>query len=171
MNIKIFGITLYILSILVGITLSAKVVPKGQWPTNMPLFIITIIGAIVGLIFWHKSNRAMVKEMLNEVKDGAGPIYYLNQVKSEVSNLSISDNYLANVDAISEGSIFNFIEESKKLLDIYGQEKGAEIILSFAQMERYLNRSWSAYSDGHMQETKDSLDKAQLLCANLQAPA
>lgn len=168
---KKIGITIYIISLLVGITLSAKVVPKGQWPENMPLFIVTIIGCIIGLILWHKSNRKEVKTMLADMKDNIGPIAYLEQVKQEISALEIRDDYLACVDAVSDGSIFNFIEQSRKLLDIYGQEKGAEIILAFAQAERYLNRSWSAFSDGHREEAINSLEQAKLLSSKIVAPA
>ncbi len=170
MNMKIFGIVLYTLSVLVGITLSAKVVPKGEWPTNMPLFIFAVVTCIVGLVIWHRSNRHEVKEMLAEMDDKDGPMTYLEQVKSEIAALEVSGDYLAKVDAISEGSIFNFIEESKKLLDVFGQDKGAEIILLFAQVERSLNRSWSAFSDGHEQEAQISLGKAQKLALGLQAP-
>ena len=164
---KFFAIGLYVLSIIVAITLSAKVVPKGQWPENMPIFIGSVIVAVISLILWHRENRKEVKEMLATQDTLKGPLAYLQEGQQLVEQLEIRDDYLAQVDKVSEGPFFEFIEQSRKLMDIYGQERGAEIILSFAQIERYLNRSWSAYSDGHQEETKRSLEQAKTLYRNL----
>ena len=164
---KAVAIRLYVLSIIIGITVSAKVVPKGSWPENMPLFIFSIVLGVIALVIWHRENRKAVKEMLANQDNVKGPIAYLQDGKQMIDQLEVSDDYLAQVDKISEGPFFEFIEQSKKLMDIYGQERGAEIILSFAQIERYLNRSWSAYSDGHLEETKNSLSQAKELYGKL----
>ncbi len=167
---KIFAIVLYVISIVIGISVSAKVVPAGEMPDNLMLFFVGVIGAIIGLILWHRSNREEVKEMLENAKEEDNPLVHLAKVKEQINHLQVEGDYLAAVDSISEGPIFHFIEESRKLLDIFGQEQGAQIILSFAQVERALNRSWSAFSDGHIEEANRSLQHAKELIGNLEVP-
>ena len=170
---KIISILFFTLSIIVGISLAAKMTPKGVVPESLGIFIVSIIVGIVSLIFWHKAVKLEAKEAVKHVDENESPMQTLNSLFEKMKVIKESGpfqpGFCDQIDELSDGDIFNFYEKSDILKELLGQEKGAEIILTFAQTERLINRSWSAFSDGHLEEATNSFEQAYINLGNLLA--
>lgn len=161
---KIISVSFFTLSIIIGISAAARMTPKGDVPENLPIFIVSIVLGIGSLLFWHKSVKLEAKEAVKGNREGHTPIESLKSLHGKMKIIKesgeFSDNFCDQIDELTDGDIFDFHENSEILKELIGQEKAAEIILSFAQSERLINRSWSAFSDGHSEEAENSFDQA-----------
>jgi hypothetical protein len=75
----------------------------------------------------------------------------------------------ARVDALLTGAVSDFTENRQALIDAYGIAAYARVMSAFAPGERYLNRAWSASTDGYPQETVDCVRRAVGALAEAQA--
>lgn len=167
-NMKILGIILFVVGIIVGITAAAKTPGEGSsYPDTVGVFLTAFFVTIIGNILWHKSEKDMIKQQLEEHKnDGNNPIAMLSSTIPAIEALyqkaqTTEGMALCNeVDHVLDNHVHPFTEKRKTFMDILGQTKGAEILLDVAYGERMLNRVWSAASDGHQQEALNSISES-----------
>lgn len=90
----------------------------------------------------------------------------LGSVASSVDSLveklgSIGPEALhAEVDAIVSGPVTDFVENRNALTIAHGVAGYAAVMGPFAQGERYLNRAWSASTDGYRDEAVEYVRRA-----------
>lgn len=64
------------------------------------------------------------------------------------------------LDAIVSGPVTEFTRHRQAIIDAYGQAAYAAVMGPFSQGERYLNRAWSASTDGYLYEATTYAEKA-----------
>lgn len=65
------------------------------------------------------------------------------------------------IDKIFRDDLFRFAEARESMKHIFGLREYADIMSSFAAGERYINRVWSASTDGYVDEVLMYVEKAR----------
>jgi hypothetical protein len=163
---KHIGFGLFSLGTIVAVTAGAKAPAKiGEWPDTLPVFIVGALVCIVGLVLWHRGTTAETKRAITEgeQKDPVALIDALqaplNALGEEVGELD-ADRIMNRVDALLNGFVLPFAEVRRQVIDRFGMEQGAEILVVMAYGERILNRTWTAAADGHLPEARSCYAEA-----------
>ncbi len=95
------------------------------------------------------------------------------QIRNELDAQANIDPELIRdkIDSLLTTYFEPFVENRFILIEHYGMRKGAEILLQFAFVERYINRVWSATADGCPSEARASLDTAVAALEDLSSRA
>ena len=81
----------------------------------------------------------------------------LNAEKSSINTYDVR----RRIDELFPEDLTVFVEARESIAHSHGLSAYADVMSSFAAGERYLNRVWSASSDGYVDEVSAYLDKAQ----------
>ena len=65
------------------------------------------------------------------------------------------------LDRLLAGPVATVIDNRQALTDAHGLAAHAGVMGPFAAGERYLNRAWSAATDGYVEETRASIRRAR----------
>jgi len=163
---KRIGFGVFCLGTIVAVTAGAKAPAKiGEWPDTWPVFVVGALVCIVGLVVWHRATAAESKKAITQ-GDQKDPVALvdalqdpLNALGEEVGELD-ADNIMTRVDALLNGFVLPFAEVRHQVIDRFGMEHGAEILVVMAYGERILNRTWSAAADGHLPEARSCYAEA-----------
>lgn len=150
--------TLFAIGIIVSISGGAKMPADGAtWPDTLPIFLVGAGLAIVGLVGWRR-DRARQAAADATASGGGDPVALLQSMlppaRALLDDLSALKHaeVCDRIDALLEGYVLPFAEVRQRIVDRFGMEKGAEILVVVAYGERMLNRVWSAAADGHLPE-------------------
>ena len=101
------------------------------------------------------SNMQSVEASLNRiVKNMTG----LNAEKASINTYDVRHR----IDELFTDDLNTFVEARESIAHIHSLNAYADVMSSFAAGERYLNRVWSASTDGYIDEVNAYLDKAQM---------
>lgn len=149
---------LFAVGIIVSISGGAKMPADGEtWPDTLPIFLVGAGVAIVGLVGWRRdrSQQAAANATSSEGGDPVAllqgmlpPARALLDELPELKHAELCDR----IDALLQEYVLPFAEVRQRLVDRFGMERGAEILVVVAYGERMLNRVWSASADGHLPE-------------------
>lgn len=81
----------------------------------------------------------------------------LNAQKSSINTYDVRHR----IDELFPEDLTVFVEARQSIAHSHGLNAYADVMSSFAAGERYLNRVWSASTDGYIDEVNAYLDKAQ----------
>lgn len=81
----------------------------------------------------------------------------LNAQKSSIDTYDVH----GRIDELFIDDLDNFVRARESIAHGHGLAAYADVMSSFAAGERYLNRVWSASTDGYIDEVHAYLDKAQ----------
>lgn len=163
MNTKSIGYFLFTIGVLGGSLITVLDTHEIQWLN----FGGTIAIALVGIFI---IRREIAKESTSEGKL-AGNIQdigiSLEKIVNEVKNLNAGDgpenpyDLHAQIDVDLPQYLTTFVEARESLGHVYGLHAYADIMSCFAAGERYLNRVWSASTDGYIDECREYLNRAE----------
>ncbi len=153
---------LVILAFLGGAFLTSLDPLEMRWP---PFMVVIIVGAIG--VFLHKralsaaakddtvlkKNRADLEESLNNI---LGKLKELDGRKDKVPTYEMR----FEIDRLFRDDLIRFAEARETMKHIFGLKAFADIMSSFAAGERYINRVWSASTDGYVDEVLMYVEKS-----------
>ncbi len=64
------------------------------------------------------------------------------------------------IDRLFRDDLSNFAEARESMMHVWGTQNYADVMSNFAAGERYINRVWSASTDGYVDEVNQYLDRA-----------
>jgi len=64
------------------------------------------------------------------------------------------------IDRRFRDDLFAFADARRSMIVLFGLQAYADIMSAFAAGERYLNRVWSASTDGYVDEVLQTIDRA-----------
>lgn len=99
------------------------------------------------------SNRGVLLESLQRIETD------LAALQSESATME-TEAIRHAIDRRLRGDLMAFAEARQTLSHLYGLRNFAEVMSTFAAGERYLNRAWSASTDGYGEEARTYLGKA-----------
>jgi len=136
------------------------------YAVDWPLFAGSILMGFVGVLLLKRTrrgaarqdhvlhgNRETLQSSLARIVDG------LDALSSKGAGLA-DDDIRHEVDRRFRADLAAFVDARESLIHLYGMKVYAEIMSRFAAGERYLNRAWSASTDGYGEEARDYLDRA-----------
>ena len=91
----------------------------------------------------------------------------LARVLENLENLCAQKNELPvyearfEIDRLFREDLNNFADARETMVHVFGMQKYADVMSAFAAGERYINRVWSASTDGYIEEVHQYLDKAR----------
>ncbi len=152
----------------------------GRWPHGW-LFILSCAGLLVGAYMVRLAQkRALAASEAAEAVSGeqatdARSVFArlsgrLHTLAEELSTARNEDDKLesivSHIGKIQRDDVPAFVADRPSLVNRMGLAGYAELMDSFAAMERQLNRAWSAAADGHLPESESCLRNAQPLLAD-----
>lgn len=64
------------------------------------------------------------------------------------------------IDRLFRDDLNNFAEARESMMHVFGTQNYADVMSNFAAGERYINRVWSASTDGYVDEVNAYIDRA-----------
>lgn len=160
---KTFALLLVIAAFLAGAFLSSLDPQTVRWDLMLP---VLAVGA-AGLWLYRKAQRQ---------ENRAG-----QRLSGDISTLGASlDNILRNLEAICargdelpvyearfeidrlfRDDLTRFAAARESMIHVFGMQNYADVMSNFAAGERYINRVWSASTDGYVDEVRMYLERAR----------
>jgi hypothetical protein len=160
---KNIALLLVIASFLAGAFLSVLDPREVNWALMAPVLGIGVIG------LWRYR-----KAIHGEASAG-------HKLAGNIDMLGASlDNILANLEVLNEGKaelptyearfeidrlfrddLNNFAEARESMVHVFGMQNYADVMSNFAAGERYINRVWSASTDGWVDEVNMYIERAR----------
>jgi hypothetical protein len=148
------GKLLVVLSSLAGAYLASLHATEINWPVFLPVMLFGGIGAM--LVKRGQRATAGHSELLNghrsDLQQSLDNIV-TNLEQLDAGKLDIpSYDVRFEIDRLFRRDLARFADVRDSMKTLFGLQKFADIMPSFTAGERYLNRIWSASTDGYMDE-------------------
>ena len=65
------------------------------------------------------------------------------------------------IDRLFRADLDNFANARESMIHVFGMQNYADVMSNFAAGERYINRVWSASTDGYVDEVRTYLERAR----------
>lgn len=133
-----------------------------DWPTFLPVIAAGVIGVVLIKRTEHAEARSGEKLARNRV-------VLETSLENIVTNLKAIDGRKDKVptyemrfeiDKLLRADLTNFADARDSMKHLFGLQAYADIMSSFAAGERYINRVWSASTDGYVDEVLTYVEKS-----------
>lgn len=159
---KLFAFILIGAAFLAGAFLSVLDPREVAWNLLVPVLLAGVVG-----LWLHR------KAVHGETRSG-------QRLAGDIGTLRNSlDNILANLEALAErgddlpvyearfeidrlfrDDLNDFAEARESMVHVFGMQNYADVMSNFAAGERYINRVWSASTDGYVDEVRLFIDRS-----------
>ncbi|MFQ5627598.1 MAG: hypothetical protein ACE5I1_02465 [bacterium] len=160
---KKLGYALITLGFLAGALVSVLEATTVQWG----YFLAAVVWGAIGIALIHMtdkrqnqaegklaSNIQTLEDSLKRVVDN------MNQLNTEKASLNVYDVH-HRIDELLPEDLTIFADARESIAHAHSLQVYADVMSHFAAGERYLNRSWSASTDGYVDEVHAYLEKSQ----------
>jgi hypothetical protein len=160
---KTLSLILVIASFLAGSFLSVLDPRLVNWGYMIPVLAI----GVIGLWIYRKAQRAETRaghrlagniETLE--KSLARILDNLEELYKRGEDLPVYDARF-EIDRLFRDDLNNFAEARESMIHVFGIQNYADVMSNFAAGERYINRVWSASTDGYVDEVLQYLERAR----------
>ena len=160
---KKIGFLLITVAFLAGSLVTVVDKTNVNWSHFIPAIIIGAVG--VFLVHHHewKNTRSQKKLTINlqDIKTSLTRVVdNLTKLNSEKQSINPYDIH-PEIDRLFRDDMETFAQARESIAHAYNLQVYADVMSHFASGERYLNRVWSASTDGYVDEVNTYLDKAQ----------
>jgi hypothetical protein len=160
---KIFALILVVASFLAGAFLSVLDPQTIDWDYMIPV----LMTGVVGLWIYRKVQREQSQaghrlagniEILD--KSLARILTNLEELCQRADDLPVYEARF-EIDHLFRDDLNNFAEARESMIHVFGIQNYADVMSNFAAGERYINRVWSASTDGYVDEVREYLERAR----------
>lgn len=133
---------------------------------SLPWFLAALAVGAVGIALVHVGTRRLTRHEDKLVADITTLRSSLEQVVADVEALDRDKESLdvydlhGRIDDTFTEHLAAFVEARESIAHRFGLQAYADVMSHFASGERYLNRVWSASTDGYIDEAHEQLAKA-----------
>lgn len=134
---------------------------------DWPLLVGALAPGVLGLVLVRVAKAQEAGDVqrrtasLQKLETSMGEIVRLVDAlwdeREEVGAYDFKDR----IDAELVGPIGEFVEAREAMIDAFGLQAYADVMSEFASAERFLNRAWSASTDGYIDEVTRSLERSR----------
>ena len=134
---------------------------------NWNLLAPILAAGLVGLWMYRKAEHA-------ETRSGSRLAGNISRLESSLSNILGNLEKLHakgeelpvyearfEIDRLFREDLNNFAEARESMIHVFGIQNYADVMSHFAAGERYINRVWSASTDGYVDEVRAYLERAR----------
>ena len=160
---KIFALMLIAFSFLAGAFLSVLDPRLVNWSFMVPVLLVGIGGLWIFRRAHHGETRSGDRLAGNMEILGTS----LKNIVTHLVTLNERDEDLPvyearfEIDRLFRDDLSNFAEARESMIHVFGIQNYADVMSNFAAGERYINRVWSASTDGYTDEVKLYLERAK----------
>ena len=162
MNIKIFALILIMGSFLAGAFISVLDPVQVNWSWFVPVLLV----GLTGLYLFRKAQHGAARS--SELLSGNMQTLEtsLQNILGNLEQLSAGSNELPvyearfEIDRLLREDLNNFANARESMQHVFGLQNYADVMSAFAAGERYINRVWSASTDGYVDEVRNYLSRA-----------
>jgi len=137
-------------------------------PTTMdwPPFIAVIFVGALGVFLSKRAESAAAKDDKVLTENRAGLVESLDNIVKNLNELDGRKDKIPTyemrfeIDKIFRDDLIRFADARESMKHIFGLKAYADIMSSFAAGERYINRVWSASTDGYVDEVLMYVEKS-----------
>lgn len=161
---KTIGVILVAIGFLACSASAVQDVQSVQWTVYAAAFLVSVLGIV--LIRRGESEVQQAVGVLSESSEILESS--LRSIVEKVSRLNAEKesmdvhNVHKEIDRLFVEDLDRFVQSRKSMTYLYGIQNYADVMGYFAAGERYLNRIWSASTDGYVDEVYAYLDQTQL---------
>ena len=159
---KILGYLLITISFLVASYYSVIDVEVVPWVKVIPALVMGLIGVVAVQISGrgHRRSADKVRANMGKLEESLTAIV-ANAEKLDAEKESIDPYEIRHrIDELFMEDLDTFVENRETIGDAYGLQAYADVMTHFATGERYLNRCWSASTDGYIDVIHKYLPRA-----------
>ena len=159
---KIIATLLVISSFLAGSFITVLDPREVNWSWMVPVLLIGTVGLWLARKAHHEEARAgnkladnmdMLAKSLNNIYSR---LVLICEHKEELPTYEAR----FEIDRLFRDELNNFADARESMIHVFGMQNYADVMSNFAAGERYINRIWSASTDGYVDEVNLYLDKA-----------
>lgn len=161
---KTLAIILIASSFLAGAFLSVLDPLKVNWALFVPVLLVGAAGLVMHLRARHKlaSSDVMLSGNMGTLETSLRRIVAnLETLQARGADLPTYEARF-EIDRLFRHDLNAFAEARESMVHVFGMQNYADVMSNFAAGERYINRVWSASTDGYVDEVTTYLDKATL---------
>lgn len=162
MNAKTLSLFTIMASFLAGAFITVLDPTQVNWSWFVPVLILGLAGLYVYRKAHHGEARASHRLSGNlQILDIS-----LENILGNLERLNAASSKLPvyearfEIDRLLREDLNNFANARESMKHIFGLQNYAEVMSAFAAGERYINRVWSASTDGYVDEVRNYLERA-----------
>jgi hypothetical protein len=163
MNIKSISLILVMLAFLVGAFISVLDPEFVNWNWMVPVLLVGVVGLWLFRKAHHSETSASHRLSGNMETLGRSLESILRNLEELCTRKAELPVYEARfeIDRLFREDLNDFVEARETMIHVFGMQKYADVMSAFAAGERYINRVWSASTDGYEEEVHQYLEKAR----------
>ncbi len=163
MNAKRWSLSIVIAAFLAGAFVSVLDPLQVNWNWMVPILGVGAVGLWRFRTALHREasaderladNMAMLEQCLAAIRDN------LEALCARAGDLPVYEARF-EIDRLFRDDLNRFADARESMIHVFGMQQYADVMSAFAAGERYINRVWSASTDGYQQEVQTYLEKAR----------
>jgi hypothetical protein len=162
MTIKALSLLIIMVAFLAGAFISVLDPINVDWGWFVPVLVLGLLALYVYRKAHHGEARASHRLSGNlQVLETS-----LENILTNLENLNAGSDKLPvydarfEIDRLLREDLNNFATARESMKHIFGLQGYADVMSAFAAGERYVNRVWSASTDGYIDEVRNYLERA-----------
>ena len=162
MNIKTIALLAITLSFLAGAFITVLDPIQVNWAWYIPVLITGLLALYVYRKAHHGEAKAShrISGNLQTLDNSlANILANLEKINSDAAKLPVYEARF-EIDRMLREDLNSFANARESMQHVFGLQGYADVMSSFAAGERYINRVWSASTDGYVDEVLNYLDRA-----------
>jgi len=162
MNIKTLALLIIMATFLTGAFISVLDPTQVNWLWFTPVLTV----GVAALFIYRKAHHGEAKASHRLSGDLQTLDTSLSNILGNLETLNAdSDNFPVyetrfEIDRLLREDLINFANARESMKHIFGLQNYADVMSAFAAGERYINRVWSASTDGYVDEVRSYLERA-----------
>jgi len=134
------------------------------WPKVIPALLVGLVGVAMIQLSARRKERAVdtVRTNIEKLEESLSNIVanaiQLDEAKDGIDPYEIRHR----IDELFMDDLDTFVGNRESISHAFGLQAYANVMTSFATGERYLNRCWSASTDGYIDEIHTYLTRAKI---------
>lgn len=163
MTMKLFALLLIVVSFLAGSFVSVLDPRLVNWNFLVPILAVGLAGLWLFRKAEHAETRAgsRIAGNITVLENSLGNILgNLEKLHARRDDLPVYEARF-EIDRLFREDLNNFAEARESMIHVFGIQNYADVMSHFAAGERYINRVWSASTDGYVDEVRLYLERAR----------
>jgi hypothetical protein len=163
MNIKPISLVLIMLAFLAGSFVSVLDPVEVEWAWLAPI----LLAGSVGLFLFRRARHGeasaghrLTGDMTVLGESLARILANLEELCEDKADLPVYEARF-EIDRRFREDLNRFANARETMIHVFGMQGYANVMSAFAAGERYINRVWSASTDGYLEEVQQYLEKAR----------
>jgi len=162
MNTKTISLLVIMATFLAGAFISVLHPTQINWTWFVPVLVVGLIALYIYRKAHHVEAKASHRLSGNlEILDTslANILGNLETLNADSDNLPVYEARF-EIDRLLREDLNHFANARESMKHVFGLQNYADVMSAFAAGERYINRVWSASTDGYVEEVQRYLERA-----------